>query len=76
LATTLISLLVFALTSAAILAWIFLDYPRGRKPSALGQCVGAAVGLVTIVPAAGFVNVGASLFIGIAASAELKAYYN
>ncbi len=55
-------------SAAAMLAWIFFDCAHARKPSALGACIGAVVGLVAITPAAGFVSVGASLFIGIAAS--------
>jgi Amt family ammonium transporter len=41
---------------------------RGRKASALGACIGAVVGLVAITPAAGFVSVGASIFIGTSAA--------
>ena len=37
---------------------------RGQKPSALGACIGAVVGLVAITPAAGYVSVGESIFIG------------
>ncbi len=55
-------------SAAAMLAWIFFDGAKGRKPSALGACIGAVVGLVAITPAAGFVTVGASIFIGTAAS--------
>jgi Amt family ammonium transporter len=55
-------------SAAAMLAWIFLDGVMGRKPSALGACIGAVVGLVAITPAAGFVDVGASIFIGALAS--------
>lgn len=55
-------------SAAAMLAWIFLDGVRGRKPSALGACIGAVVGLVAITPAAGFVTVGASIFIGMFAA--------
>jgi ammonium transporter, Amt family len=51
-------------SAAAMLTWIFFDGVKGRKPSALGACIGAVVGLVAITPAAGFVTVGASLFIG------------
>jgi Amt family ammonium transporter len=51
-------------SATAMLAWIFFDGIRGRKPSALGACIGAVVGLVAITPAAGFVSVGASLCIG------------
>lgn len=55
-------------SAAAMLAWLFFDAARGRKPSVLGACIGAVVGLVAITPAAGFVTVGASIFIGTAAS--------
>jgi Amt family ammonium transporter len=55
-------------SSSAALAWIFFDQMRGHKPSALGACVGAVVGLVAITPAAGYVSVGASIFIGTSAS--------
>jgi len=55
-------------SASAALAWIFFDSMRGKKPSALGACVGAVVGLVAITPAAGFVSIGASIFIGTCAS--------
>jgi Amt family ammonium transporter len=55
-------------SAAAALAWIFFDGMRGLKPSALGACVGAVVGLVAITPAAGYVTVGESMFIGTCAS--------
>jgi Amt family ammonium transporter len=55
-------------SAAAALAWIFFDSMRGQKPSALGACVGAVVGLVAITPAAGYVSIGESLFIGTCAS--------
>lgn len=51
-------------SAAAMITWLFFDGVLGRKPSALGACIGAVVGLVAITPAAGFVSVGASLFIG------------
>jgi len=51
-------------SAAAMLSWIFFDGIRGRKPSALGACIGAVVGLVAITPAAGFVTVGQSILIG------------
>ena len=38
----------------AMLGWMFFDWIRGRKPSAMGACIGAVVGLVAITPAAGF----------------------
>ncbi|MEK7746401.1 MAG: ammonium transporter [Elusimicrobiota bacterium] len=55
-------------SASAMLAWMFFDAARGRRPSALGACVGAVVGLVAITPAAGFVPVGASIAIGAAAA--------
>ncbi|HTK30134.1 MAG TPA: ammonium transporter [Vicinamibacterales bacterium] len=55
-------------SAAAALAWIFFDGMRGQQPSALGACVGAVVGLVAITPAAGYVSVGESIFIGTCAS--------
>jgi Amt family ammonium transporter len=55
-------------SASAALAWIFFDGMRGQKPSALGACVGAVVGLVAITPAAGYVTIGESIFIGTFAS--------
>jgi Amt family ammonium transporter len=64
--------LAFATTNtasaAAMLAWMFFDGLRGRKPSALGACIGAVVGLVAITPAAGFVSIPHSILIGVVAS--------
>ncbi|HEX8060500.1 MAG TPA: ammonium transporter [Cyclobacteriaceae bacterium] len=55
-------------SAAAGLAWVLMDAVRGKKPSALGFCIGAVVGLVAITPAAGFVTIPSSLFIGTFAS--------
>ncbi|GHA55176.1 ammonium transporter [Pontibacter akesuensis] len=55
-------------SAAAALAWIFFDALRGRKPSAMGTCIGAVVGLVAITPAAGFVTIPHSLTIGVVAA--------
>ncbi len=55
-------------SAAAGLCWVLMDAVRGKKPSALGFCIGAVVGLVAITPAAGFVAIPASLFIGTFAS--------
>jgi len=49
---------------AAGLSWMFFDVLRGRKPSVLGFCIGAVVGLVAITPGAGFVAIPHSIFIG------------
>lgn len=55
-------------SAAAGLCWVLFDVVRGKKPSALGFCIGAVVGLVAITPAAGFVTIPSSLFIGTIAS--------
>ncbi len=51
-------------SAAAGITWIFFDVLRGQKPSALGFCIGAVVGLVAITPAAGFVGLPQSIFVG------------
>src|SRR5262249_5120165 len=55
-------------SASAMMAWILFDVARNRRPSALGACIGAVVGLVAITPAAGFVSIPHSIFIGFAAS--------
>jgi ammonium transporter, Amt family len=55
-------------SAIAGIAWIMMDTVKGKKPSALGACIGAVVGLVAITPAAGYVGFGPSLFIGFAAA--------
>lgn len=54
--------------AAAGIAWLFVEVARGKKPSAMGFCIGAVVGLVAITPAAGFVTISQALFIGTMAS--------
>lgn len=51
--------------AAAGLSWMFFDVIRGKKPSVLGFCIGAVVGLVAITPGAGFVAIPQSVFIGV-----------
>jgi len=53
-------------TSAAIgaLAWMFIEWKVNKKPTILGMASGVVSGLVAITPAAGFVNMPASLIIG------------
>jgi Amt family ammonium transporter len=51
--------------AAAGLAWMFFDILKGKKPSVLGFCIGAVVGLVAITPAAGFVGIPQSIMIGV-----------
>jgi ammonia channel protein AmtB len=52
-------------SASAMLAWILLDYVKEGKASCLGACTAAVIGLVAITPAAGYVSVGSSIFIGV-----------
>jgi len=54
--------------AAAGLSWMFFDVARGKKPSVLGFCIGAVVGLVAVTPAAGFVAIPQSICIGVVAA--------
>lgn len=55
-------------SAAAAFSWIIFDALRGRKPSAMGTCIGAVVGLVAITPAAGYISIAHSLTVGIVSS--------
>jgi Amt family ammonium transporter len=63
-----VAIIAFANTmvasAAAMITWVFFDRWRDLKMSAVGACIGAVVGLVAITPAAGFVSLGESIFIG------------
>jgi Amt family ammonium transporter len=63
--------------ASAGLAWMFSDVLKGKKPSVLGFCIGAVVGLVAITPAAGFVAIPQSIFIGAVAAiiSNVAVYY-
>ncbi|MET0299019.1 MAG: ammonium transporter [Flavitalea sp.] len=63
--------------AAAGLSWMFFDVLRGKKPSVLGFCIGAVVGLVAITPAAGFVAIPQSITIGVIAAivSNIVVYY-
>ncbi|MDD5672523.1 MAG: ammonium transporter [Chitinivibrionales bacterium] len=54
-------------TAVAALTWMICDWIVNKRPTVLGLASGAVAGLVTITPAAGFVNVGGAIIIGIAA---------
>lgn len=63
--------------AAAGLSWMFFDVLRGKKPSVLGFCIGAVVGLVAITPAAGFVAIPQSITVGFVAAlvSNIAVYY-
>ena len=63
--------------AAAGLSWMFFDVLRGKKPSVLGFCIGAVVGLVAITPGAGFVAIPQSIFIGVLSAiiSNIAVYY-
>jgi len=51
--------------ASAGLTWMFFDVIKGKKPSVLGFCIGAVVGLVAITPAAGYVGIPQSIIVGL-----------
>ncbi len=55
--------------AAAGLSWMFVDWARKGKPSAVGICVGAVCGLVAITPASGYVAPMPAIIIGLVAGA-------
>jgi ammonium transporter, Amt family len=63
-------------TSAAMagLSWMFTEWVVTKKPTVLGLASGIVAGLVSITPAAGFVNMPAALIIGIVAG--MFGYYS
>ncbi|MCI0751451.1 MAG: ammonium transporter [Flammeovirgaceae bacterium] len=64
-------------SASAMITWVLFDALVGRRISAMGACIGAVVGLVAITPAAGFVTVSQSIFIGFVAAlvSNLAVYY-
>ena len=53
--------------ACAAVSWMVLDWVIKGKPSAVGICIGAVVGLVAITPAAGYVTVSSAIIIGLLA---------
>ena len=54
-------------TAIAAISWMAVEWMHSGKATVLGLASGAVGGLVAITPAAGFVNIGGALVIGIAA---------
>lgn len=50
--------------AAAALVWELLVFYEGGKPGLVDFCVGAVAGLATVTPTAGFIQPGASVFLG------------
>jgi Amt family ammonium transporter len=64
------ALMVTTVSAAAgMLTWVGAAYFTNRKVSVVGAAAGAVAGLVAITPAAGFVEVGGALIIGLVAGA-------
>ncbi|WP_250657899.1 ammonium transporter [Alkalimarinus coralli] len=62
------AMLVTHISSATgALVWMFIEWKKFGKPSALGAVTGMVAGLGTITPASGFVGPGGALIIGFAA---------
>ncbi len=53
--------------AAGAMTWMFIEWFKHGKPSALGAVTGMVAGLGTITPASGFVGPGGALVIGILA---------
>ena len=54
--------------AAAMFSWMIVEKILIGKPSIVGACSGAVVGLVAITPGAGFVSLWSSLIIGLLVS--------
>ncbi len=54
---------------AATLTWVLASYLHRRRVSVVGAAIGAVAGLVAITPAAGFVNAGGAVLIGLGVGA-------
>lgn len=50
--------------ASAMLSWMLIEKVINGKPTVVGACTGAVVGLVAITPGAGFVSLWSSLVIG------------
>jgi ammonium transporter, Amt family len=57
----------FLAAAAAGLAWVVVEWIRDGHPTNLGAASGIVAGLVAITPAAGFVNGGSPIYIGLIA---------
>jgi len=56
-------------TAVAALTWVLIEWAVYKKPTLLGAASGVVAGLVSITPAAGFVDVTGSIIIGAVGSA-------
>jgi Amt family ammonium transporter len=54
--------------AAGAVSWLAISWITRGRPSVIGMCTGAVVGLVAITPASGYVNVEGALVIGLLAS--------
>ena len=54
--------------AAAMLSWMGLEKLVNGKPSIVGACTGAVVGLVAITPGAGFISMQSALLTGVLVS--------
>ena len=62
------AILAFVTTNTAsavcMITWLVMEGIKGHKIKVIDACIGAVVGLVIITPAAGFVNISQSMFMG------------
>jgi Amt family ammonium transporter len=55
--------------AAAALSWAIIEWFLSGKPTMFGTITGAIAGLVAVTPAAGFIDAGAAILLGILAGA-------
>ena len=62
------AIMAFVTTNTAsaicMITWLVMEGVKGHKIKVIDACIGAVVGLVIITPAAGFVNISQSMFMG------------
>ncbi|SJZ92540.1 ammonium transporter, Amt family [Pilibacter termitis] len=54
--------------AAGMVSWLIIERILIKKPTVVGACTGAVVGLVGITPGAGFVSIGSAIVIGLVVS--------
>jgi ammonium transporter, Amt family len=55
--------------AAAALSWAVIEWKLSGKPTMFGTITGVVAGLVAVTPAAGFIDVGAAILLGLVAGA-------
>lgn len=74
------AILAFVTTNTAsaicMITWLVMEGIKGHKIKVIDACIGAVVGLVIITPAAGFVNISQSMFMGAFGAVSCNLFLN